>query len=330
MLRQILFITIAFFFLSTIEVKGQDPVFSQFYAAPLQLNPAFAGNTYAPFITINYRNQWSGFNNFKTYVTYAASFSQYIEGMNSGIGIMVQSDDAGDGIYKSSRVSAIYSYKIQVNKEFFLKFGLEGTAVQNRLDWSKLVFPDQIDPTGEVNFPTLEVAPANLTKNYLDLSMGILAYSKYFYGGLTVKHLNTPDESLLGINDNINSGLPVRFSLHAGAQLELAAGNTKAFISPNIMYVKQGEFGQVNAGAYVGFGSFFAGGWYRHALKNGDAAIGLVGFQKGVMKIGYSYDFTISGLSSASGSTHEFSLVINLDQNRPRRTDYNDCFEMFR
>jgi len=73
-------------FLFTSEAKAQDPVFSQFYAAPLQLNPAFAGNTYAPFITVNYRNQWSGFNDFKTYVTYAASFSQFIEGMNSGVG----------------------------------------------------------------------------------------------------------------------------------------------------------------------------------------------------------------------------------------------------
>jgi type IX secretion system PorP/SprF family membrane protein len=314
-------------------LKGQDPVFSQFYAAPLQLNPAFAGNTYAPFITLNYRNQWSGFNNFKTYVTYAASFSQFIEGMNSGIGLMIQSDDAGDGIYKNTRVSAIYSYKIQVNPDFAVKLGIEGTAAQNRLDWNRLVFPDQIDPTGEVNFPTNEVAPDDFTKNYLDLSTGILAYSHLFYGGFTIKHLNTPDESLLGINNNINNGLPIRFSLHGGMQLPLATdrkGNATMFVSPNVMYIKQGDFGQINAGAYFGFGSFFAGGWYRHALSNGDAAIALVGFQKGVMKIGYSYDFTISGLSNRTGGTHEFSLIINLDRNRTRKTDYNDCFEIFR
>lgn len=73
MLRQILLFILLSIFFSINEVKAQDPVFTQFYAAPLQLNPAFAGNTYAPFITVNYRNQWSGFNSFKTYVTYAAS-----------------------------------------------------------------------------------------------------------------------------------------------------------------------------------------------------------------------------------------------------------------
>jgi len=73
---------ICFLFISfwQIDLKAQDPVFSQFYAAPLQLNPAFAGNTYAPFVTLNYRSQWSGFTDFSTYNTYAASFSQFIEG----------------------------------------------------------------------------------------------------------------------------------------------------------------------------------------------------------------------------------------------------------
>jgi len=317
MLRPFFLFLGIFFCFSINEVKGQDPIFSQFYAAPLQLNPAFAGNTYAPFISINYRNQWSGFNNFQTYTTYAASFSQFVEGLNSGIGLMIQSDNAGDGIYKNTRVSAIYSYKVQVNKDFAVKFGIEGTAVQNRLDWNKLVFPDQINPTGGVDFPSNETAPNNLTNNYLDLSTGLLAYSKLFYGGITIKHLNTPDESLLAINSNINSGLPVRLSVHGGAQFPLFAdsrGQSKSFIA-----------------AYFGFGSFFAGGWYRHAFTNGDAMIGLVGFQKGVMKFGYSYDFTISGLTAGTtGGTHEFSFIINLDQNRPRKKDYNDCFEIFR
>ena len=97
-----------------------------------------------------------------------------------------------------------------------------------------------------------------------------------------------------------------------------------------MLYVKQGDFAQINGGAYFGFGSFFAGGWYRHTTSNSDAIIGLVGLQKGVLKFGYSYDITISGLAGDSGGTHEFSLVFNLDANRSHKTDYNDCFKLFR
>ena len=315
-----------------IDLKAQDPVFTQFYAAPLQLNPAFAGNTYAPFVTVNYRSQWAGFADFSTYDTYAVSFSQFIEGMNSGIGLMIEADDAGNGIYQTTRIGGYYSYKIQFNNDLNLKFGIEGSLVQSRLDWDQLVFGDQIDVTGAISTTSTELQPEILTVNYGDVSTGLLLYNELFYGGLTIKHINRPDESILGINGNISSGLPVRFSIHGGSQIDLG-GNKRGrstFISPNLMYVKQGDFSQVNAGAYLGFGSFFAGGWFRYSSSNSDAAIGLVGFQKNAFKFGYSYDFTISKLSGNSGGTHEFSMVLNFDANRPRKVDYNDCFQIFR
>jgi len=278
---------ICFLFLSCwqIDLKAQDPVFSQFYAAPLQLNPAFAGNTYAPFVTLNYRSQWSGFADFGTYNTYAASFSQFVEGLNSGIGLMVQADDAGNGIYQTTRVSGFYSYKIAISKDLSLKFGIEGTLAQSRLDWNQLVFGDQIDVTGAVDATSAEQQPDLLNINYGDISTGLLIYNPYFYGGLAIKHINRPDESILGINGNTSSGLPVRLTIHGGTQID----------------------------AYLGFGSFFAGGWFRYSSSNPDAAIGLVGFQKDAFKFGYSYDFTVSGLIGNSGGTHEFSMVLNFD-----------------
>ncbi|MFT5922039.1 MAG: hypothetical protein ACI8TS_001371, partial [Flavobacteriales bacterium] len=40
------------------EAKAQDPEFTQFYANPLYLNPAFAGTARCPRLVMNYRNQW--------------------------------------------------------------------------------------------------------------------------------------------------------------------------------------------------------------------------------------------------------------------------------
>lgn len=324
-----------------IAAWGQDPVFSQFYATPLEVNPAFAGITFAPRVTLNYRNQWPGLNN--AYVTYAAAYEQSLEQLNSGVGLVIMSDNAGDGIYKVTRFSAIYAYQLELDKNLFVKFGVQGGLIQNTVDWNKLLFGDQIDP---INGPSgggnpilsQEAPPENLNKSSLDISSGILVYGSNFYGGVAVKHLNSPDESLLGVNENLNVGVPLRIIAHAGAEFTLERGNnvrSPSFISPNIMFNKQGDFWQVNGGAYAGLDQIYLGLWYRHAASNPDAVIGLLGYRYGVLRIGYSYDFTISQLADAgTGGTHEISLTLNLADSRQlqrnrRASRYNDCFKMF-
>lgn len=340
MIRQLL--SFVLFLCSVSFLQAQDPVFSQFYAAPLQLNPAFAGVTYAPRVTLNYRNQWPSLN--KAYVTYAVAYEQTLETLNSGIGLMAMADDAGDGTYKTNRFAAVYGYKVQVGNEFAVKLGIEAGIMQASVDWDRLVFLDQLNPeTGSVDpfgnpNETGEIRPENLTNTKFDVSAGLLAYGGNFYGGIAVKHLNRPDESLLLVNDNLNVGLPLRTTIHAGAEISLSTGNNRrgdAFISPNIMYIKQADFGQINAGAYAGFGRVYAGLWYRHALTNGDAVIGLVGFREGIFRIGYSYDVTVSSLALyGSGGAHEISVSINFDESdsvkkRRKASRYNDCFKMF-
>lgn len=317
------------------DLKAQDPIYSQFYAAPLMINPAFAGNTYAPHISINYRNQWPSLNN--AYVTYSLAYDQFSRPLNIGYGLMLLGDDAGDGLLKTNKISGFFSYRLQVKKDFFIKMGAEGSAVQARYNWNKFVFNDQLDrrygstTPGGTPLPTEEVPPDNLSTSYFDISAGLLAYSRKFYGGISMKHLNTPDESLLGINDNLNTGLPMRFTAHAGMEITLSKGNKRkpaTFISPNIMFIKQGDFGQLNVGAYANSGVFFAGLWYRHALTNPDAAILLAGVKKGIFKFGYSYDITVSSLAGYTGGSHEVSITLNFE--REKGIEYDDCFQLFR
>ena len=97
------------------KITAQDPEFSQFYANPLYLNPAFAGTARCPRVSLNYRNQWPGISG--TFITTSASYDQHVESLNGGLGLIVTNDQAANTL-RSTRVSAIYSYQIKINRKF--------------------------------------------------------------------------------------------------------------------------------------------------------------------------------------------------------------------
>lgn len=320
------------------QALGQDPIFSQHFAVPINTNPAFSGITYAPRISMAYRHQWPNWPN--AYRSYAVSYEHPVEGLNSAFGVMVLGDDAGNGIYKTNQFSGVYSYQIQATQQLFLQFGVEAGVTQTHLDWEKLVFADQLDPRVglEDGVFSSEVPPESFNQSGVDLGMGLLVYHTNFYGGISLKHINRADENWLNINDNLSLGRPMRLTIHTGAEFSVNANNNRlgaTFISPNLLYIRQGPYSQVNVGAYAGYESIFGGVWYRHTFENADAAILMAGVRYNSLRIAYSYDATISGLSAAAtGGSHEISIGISLEdsrviQNKRRKSDINNCFKIF-
>ncbi len=333
-------IAAALIFLFGNTLKSQDPIFSQYYNAHLQLNAALTGNTNAPLFQLNYRNQWPNLD--KIYTTYSLSYDQFITKINSGIGFSILTDNAGDGIIKTTGITGYYSYRLRVNKKSYLKGGIETGFVNMGLDWNKLLFGDAIDPTqgplspGGVPYPSQESVPGSTTKNYLNIGAGVVYYNPYYYFGLALKNLNTPDISFLGNTNSADKSaqsLPMRFSLHGGMQILLKSGNKNVdptFLSPNLMFLSQSGYNQLNVGAYLSVNKIQGGLWYRHSLFNGDALIASFGVKKDFLKITYSFDLTLSQLNIRQGGSHEVGVVVSFEHLYPKRQDYNDCFAIFR
>lgn len=305
----------AFLILASKSAVAQDPVFSQFYANPIYLNPAFTGTTVMPKVHLNFRDQWPGINH--AYVSYAASYDQYFESFNSGIGVQFIGDNAGQGIYNTVAVGAIYAYQINFSEQFAMKIGVQGDFHQKSLDFNKLRFYDQIDPVtgfydaGNNLNPTGETAPFSDNVSYLDLHAGVLAFTERFFAGFAARHLNQPVESF---RTDYSSVLPMRFTAHAGARLgDLENDEESVTLSPNIMYTQQAEFKQLNAGSYLKIGYFMGGVWYRYNINYSDAVIFLLGVQKSLLTFGYSYDWTLQDLGGQTGGSHEVSIILNFD-----------------
>ena len=312
----------------TSEIKAQDPEFSQFYAAPLYLNPAFAGSARCPRIGLNYRNQWPALS--KTFITYAAAYDQHVDGISGGLGLLVMNDKAGEGTINTTSISGMYAYQLNVSRDFSIRMGLQATWMQKRLDWDKLYFGDQIDPRYGFVYNTQEGRPEDLSKSYPDFSAGILAYSSKVYGGVAVNHITEPDEAFILEG---SSKLPMKITAHLGAMLPVgdtrvykyaASRDEGTYVSPNILYQQQASFNQLNLGVYVLKSPLIGGLWYRanfgkDQFISSESFIALVGVQKGLFKFGYSYDVTISKLTSnATAGSHEISFGVQFEC-RPKK-----------
>ena len=125
-------------------VRAQDPQLTQFYAAAPHLNPAFAGGTLENRVAFHYRNQWPGIPG--RFVSYGASYDVFIPKINSGIGVIFASDEAGTGALGSSSFAFQYSYEVPIGERLSFRPGLQlGWSSRGLLNWQDLVFRDQIN-----------------------------------------------------------------------------------------------------------------------------------------------------------------------------------------
>ena len=210
---------------------------------------------------------------------------------------------------KSNEASFVYSYHQHLSRKFTLNFGIQGTYISKSVDRSNLTFGDMIHPRRGFVLSTQDVinyAPVDI----FDFSAGILGYTDKFYVGFATHHLTEPSFSYISTNNT--SFLNRRYTAHAGTEISL---NSKSLfseeeksLSPSVLFIKQGDFQQLNFGLYYRKGNYVLGAWYRE----GDSFIVTAGMNTKLLRIGYSYDLTTSQLGVYSGGSHEISIALKL------------------
>ena len=303
---------------------GQDIQFTQFYSAPMYLNPAFTGANACSRVTMIYRNQWPGMSN--VYVSKLLSVDHSIKNTNFGIGLTFGTDEAGSGNLKTTIINPAISYQAKINRRTALRFGLQPGVGIKTINLNNLVFGDQIYRGG--NVATVEYRPQ--TKAYFDLGAGALFIHNDYWIGASAYHITVPNESFFS---NPYNTLPVKYSVHMGAKYDLSKDEKdkrqKKYISPVLHYRHENKFDQVDIGFYFTKHIFTVGLWYRgipvlkayrRGYANNDALSLIVGLQTDRIKIGYSYDKTISNLSIISKGAHEITLSFQLCNPKKRKT----------
>ena len=298
--------------------KAQDVRFSQPFTNVLGLNPAMMGPNNDFKVALNHRSQWTTLNSgYKTYnlnVLYPYFLKNGHNKLDFGLGVQNRTQGAFD--FLNANLSIGYQLKLNDNGHN-LSASIQGAYLQNSLNTNDIVFDDQyragsFDPS---NASAENIS--NETVSGADASFGLLWFYNpgpdsgkiHAYFGLSVYHLNQPDESYT----NSGIGIPIRQSFQTGIKI---ITNGELTFSPHLMYTTHGGSEELAIGLYVDYliSEKFTGtlgGWYRE-----DNALSIIlGIRFQDFYLGYSYDILTSHLnSSIQGlTTHEVSLQYGLN-----------------
>jgi|688.fasta_scaffold03259_9 type IX secretion system PorP/SprF family membrane protein len=309
---------------SALGLNAQDQQFTQFYAAPTAVNPAFAGASVQSRVSAQYRNQWAAIPGGFSAVN--LTYDQFLPNINSGMGLLVNYDQAGTGALRTTGIAFQYAYEARIKRNLYFRPALQFGYVSKAIDFDKLTFYDQMIRDGQQ--PSLEQGTVRPV-NYFDMGAGFLVYGPKFWMGFSGFHNNTPDQSFYSNNEE---PLARKISAHGGVRIRIK-GNSLTRLDHYMVlaanYLSQLQFDQLDFGFYYEFSPIILGLWYRglpmksnnYGYMNHDAIAVLLGFQASRYKFGYSYDITVSrlGIGSSAGS-HEVSIAYQWSNKHNQRS----------
>lgn len=316
--------------------RTQDEKFSQFYALPIQINPALTGayeGTYR--LTAVYRDQW--YNNlgssFKTFAAggdtrFQLNIGNQKQKDHFGVGLFFVSDKVSAYQANSNRISAYFAYhkKLGERNPSYLGAGLQMGINQRNINYDNLTFGDQFNQLDAFDQATMENLPPN-NIGIFDISLGLNYYfnvkKSKIYLGVAGHHLNTPNLSYFAGLDNINPStitdqkLSQRYVAHVSADLPL---QYKLELQPRLIYQQQGSDNSLSMGTNIEklfqhreMGIVF--GMWLNILSDLDGTrlshvTPLVGLLKGGFTFGLSYDWGLQdvGQDPFHLNTFEFSI----------------------
>ena len=280
--------------------KGQYVNYSQFYSSPLNLNPAMTGVGEYGRIGFIYRNQWPSINQGYHYISSWADYN--LSQNNFSIGLSFSNETENVSNLSTTHISPSLAYEINLSYKWILKSGIQMSYTNSNFNNQNLIFYDQFGSNGVIN-PTAENIINFQNKNYINLAIGILSYSKKTWLGVSIFNISEPDISFSGDTYKLER----LYSFHGGYNFENIG------LSPSFHFKKISSFKQLDIGTYIKMTPLSIGIWYRgipiNDNNNLESLIGSLNLNAGNFNVSYSYDYNLSELSGSSGGSHEISII---------------------
>ena len=309
--------TILLFITFFIDVKAQDPVFTQFLLVPETLNPGFTGSASSWNAGIIHRRQWPEGNR---RIDTQYGFANNLVTDNLGVGITLLNQKETFTNYSYLQFNGAVSYRIDLNYNWRLRLGLEGGFGRKDFNFGNLLLEDQININdGSISGSSIDPGflRSNNQINFVDFSFGVLVDEERAWFGAALKHLTRPDISFL---ENGNVPLDLFLTVHGGCYFAL--DNSPTMILPSdtdlllsFNYMRQSQFNRFDIGTSLEMNMFSFGviaatnpegrSTNSHFLTSLNPFISM---RAGEFKFGYSYDINTSSFGHSQG-VHELTLT---------------------
>ena len=327
-LKIILFLLLA---LLSIEVKAQDPVFSQFFFVPETLNPAFTGTLNTLYAGVIHRTQWPDGNK-KIQTNYGFINGPLDVDGKTGLGMTFLNHHETFTDYNYFQFNLAYAYNIDLNSDLRLRLGVESGYGRKNANFGNLLLEDQINTgNGGINGGSTDPGYLDYSQNidFFDISAGLLLYSDKGWVGTSLRHLNRAD---ISFTESGNVPLSMFLSVHGGYAFDIDnsrfnfTNKSKLLLTAN--YMRQAQYNRLDIGTALEFEKFTFGAI---AATNPEGksdnshiltSINLIaGLQLDRFVLGYSYDINTSKFGNNQG-IHEITLTFRVGRICPTCNNY--------
>lgn len=279
----------------------QSPVISQYMFNGLLINPAYTGSKPFTSATMMVRKQWAGFEGSPS--TQTASIHGLLENKKVGLGMYASNDHAG--ITNRTDLFGMYAYHIELG-ESKLAFGLQGGFTYMKSTLSDLKVFQANDPVYELN------TVSNVLPNF---GFGAYYYGEKFYAGFSIPEMVSydPDRALSLKLNNVHR-IVRHYFLTSGYVFII---NEQVKIKPSVLvkYVYGAPL-QYDINTNVLLNNII---WLGASYRSGDAVVVLAEYQlSNKLRIGYSFDLTLTELRNYSAGSHEIMLGYDFGYQVPK------------
>ncbi|RZK65560.1 MAG: type IX secretion system membrane protein PorP/SprF, partial [Pedobacter sp.] len=279
----------------------QQAMYTQYMFNTLAVNPAYPSLDESFVVTAVSRHQWVGFKGAPN--TQTISVHSPIGTTETFIGGLLINDQVGEVMKETGGYFSI-AQRVQLGNDSYLSVGFNVGLSSFRANFSDN-YAYSPESANDPNFQNV----SNLRGNF---GVGVMFFSDKYYVGLSSPHFYNRDIADLG-KEAVAGRYSPHYMLQAGYLLEL---NYSLKLKPNLLmkYVK-GSPVQFDMNANLLINEIL---WVGASYRTKDSFDAMASFfVTPDFQVGYSYDFTTSGLSMYD--SHEFSLGYYFFKNESTR-----------